>query len=186
VKSRRSSKKSFGKDLSLILTSVVVSILLIKLGLVEYSLALSANAGIVGSFVAGLFFTSLFTTVPAIAVLGEIATTQSLFLTAFVGAIGAVMGDLVLFTFLKGHVSNNIDELLKEKHIRRFTSVFRLPLFKWVTPFIGALVIASPLPDELGLTLMGVSRLSPAALIPISFVMNFIGIMLIGLVATSL
>jgi hypothetical protein len=41
---------------------------------------------------------------------------------------------------------------------------------------LGALIIASPLPDEFGLALMGISRMRALVLMPISFVMNALGI----------
>ena len=51
---------------------------------------------------------------------------------------------------------------------------------------LGALIIASPLPDELGLAMMGVARIKLRVLIPISLVLNFAGIVLIGLIANAL
>jgi hypothetical protein len=44
---------------------------------------------------------------------------------------------------------------------------------------LGAFIIASPLPDELGLTLMGMSKVRLAVLVPVSFVMNAVGIYLL-------
>ena len=50
-------------------------------------------------------------------------------------------------------------------------------------PLTGAIIIASPLPDELGLAMMGLSRVPIAAFIPISYTMNFLGILLIEFIA---
>jgi hypothetical protein len=48
---------------------------------------------------------------------------------------------------------------------------------------VGAIIIASPLPDELGLALLGVSTLSRPQFFLLSFAMNSLGIFIILLVA---
>ena len=63
---------------------------------------------------------------------------------------------------------------------KRFFAVFHRRMFRWVLPFVGALIIASPFPDEIGLGLMGLSRMRVRDLMIISFVMNAIGIACIG------
>jgi hypothetical protein len=59
-------------------------------------------------------------------------------------------------------------------------------VFRAVMPFLGALIIASPLPDELGLVFLGISKLKTRYFLPLSFVLNFFGILIIGLIAKSL
>ncbi|MDP3800322.1 MAG: hypothetical protein Q8Q90_02755, partial [bacterium] len=58
---------------------------------------------------------------------------------------------------------------------------FRKSFLRWFTPFLGALIIASPFPDELGLVLMGLSKTNTKVFIPVSFGLNFIGILIMGL-----
>src|SRR3989304_3240061 len=55
---------------------------------------------------------------------------------------------------------------------------FRLRFFRWLIAFLGALVIASPLPDELGLMMMGFSKMRTLFFIPISFLLNSLGILI--------
>jgi hypothetical protein len=55
-----------------------------------------------------------------------------------------------------------------------------------VLPVVGAVIIASPLPDELGLALLGFSRIDRRYFFAISYTMNFIGIVLIGLAARGM
>ena len=57
---------------------------------------------------------------------------------------------------------------------------------RWFLMGVGALIIALPLPDEIGLVMMGLSRMKARHLIPISFVLNSLGIALVGLVARAL
>ena len=51
--------------------------------------------------------------------------------------------------------------------------------FSWTLPILGAIIIASPLPDEMGVGLMGISKLKTSKFILLSFILNAIGIFLI-------
>ena len=51
--------------------------------------------------------------------------------------------------------------------------------FSWTLPVLGAVIIASPLPDEMGVGLMGISKLKTSQFILLSFVLNSIGIFII-------
>ena len=46
-------------------------------------------------------------------------------------------------------------------------------------PVIGAIIIASPLPDELGVSLMGMSQMKASRFILLSYILNSIGIFLV-------
>ena len=63
--------------------------------------------------------------------------------------------------------------------------ILHLKFFKWLIPFMGALVVASPLPDEIGLAMMGFSKIRTSLFIPISFLLNFLGILVIGFIAKN-
>lgn len=186
--SSRTSHQSrfFFHDIGIIVLSVLVAVVLARTGVLVRVLTATQEAEYIGSFVAGLFFTSVFTTAPAIVVLGEIAQVNSLIATAFFGALGAVLGDLVIFRFVRERFSEHLGELVREMGMRKRTrALFRMKFFRWFTFFLGGLVIASPLPDELGVSLLGFSRLKLSLFMPLSFVFNFFGIYLIGIAARA-
>lgn len=56
----------------------------------------------------------------------------------------------------------------------------RGPLW-WLGPLCGFVIIASPLPDELGLLMMGLSGIRLLWFIPLAFSANAAGIFLIAL-----
>ncbi len=132
------------------------------------------------------FFVSVFTVAPATVVLAEIAQSNSIFLVAFFGGIGALVGDLVIFRFIKDRLADDFLYLIKKSKFGRWVSIFHLRLFRWLVPLVGALIVASPLPDELGLTMMGLSKMRTSLFIPLSFLLNSLGILVIGLIAQSL
>lgn len=168
------------QDLAIILLSIVFAITLIKFTPLEQIVTATEGAERIASFISGMFFTSVFTTSPAIAVLSEIGQKYSIINTAFFGALGAVIGDLIIFRFVRDRFSVHLMTLLKQKgSIKRFTHLFKLPFFRWFTFFIGGIIIASPLPDELGISILGFSKVKPWLFVFVSFVFNFIGIYLI-------
>jgi len=173
------------KDLAILILSIVIAVVFIKTGVLSDLLASTQEIKFIGSFVAGMFFTSVFTTVPATVVLAEIAQSNSIYLVAFLGGLGALLGDWIIFRFIRDTLSADFLYLIKKTGFERFTAIFRLGLFKWLVPFIGALVVASPLPDELGLAMMGLSKMKTSLFIPLSFTLNFLGILAIGLIAKT-
>ena len=148
----------------------------------------------IGIFIAGMFFTSAFTTAPAIVILGEFSKHNNLMAVAVIGGLGAAIGDFILFKFVKDRVADDFKYLFhikkKGRHVvkskdidclgNRLKSIFHTKLFHWFAPFIGALIIASPLPDELGIAILGLSRMKDSVFIPVSFIFNSIGIFVIG------
>ncbi len=174
------------RDIGVVVISVIVALLLVRSGIIDDFLAHVDGYYIVGAFVAGLFFTSAFTTAPAIVVLAKLSLAFPPVVIALVGALGSVIGDLVIFSFVKGHISNDISYLLAHAKSRRIRHIFRYRFVRWSLALVGALIIASPLPDEIGLALMGLSKISTRRFMLISYTFNAIGIFLIYLVARSL
>jgi hypothetical protein len=174
-------------DLLLIAISVGAALFLLQTGFFVQILGEAKESQLFGSFVAGLFFTSIFTTAPAIVALGELTQLQGILPVALVGALGSVIGDLILFRFIRDRFSEHLFELVGHRNARRkIKAFFHLRLFRWLSLFIGGLIIASPLPDELGISLLGFSKIRSSWFIPLSYAFNFLGIVLIGLVAHSI
>ncbi len=175
------------QDFAIIALSVLVAVVLVRSEILTRILTSTKEMEVLGSFIAGMFFTSIFTTAPAIVTLGEIANANSILLTALIGALGAVVGDLIIFRFMRDRLSEHLMELVKHQGVgKRFKALIKMKYFRWFTFIIGGLVIASPFPDELGISILGFSRLKMSWFIPISYAFNFIGILVIGIIAKSL
>ena len=172
-------------DLIYILVSIAVAVYIVESGVVHSFATSLADLSWAGTFIAGMLFTSMFTTAPAIAILGELAQEQSVLSVALIGAAGAVVGDFILFQMVRDRIGEDIRYVLKHAKVRRFPAIFKTKLFHSATPFIGALLIASPLPDEFALAFLGFSKVADRSFLYISYVMNTIGIFIIGYVATS-
>lgn len=173
------------KDLAIIIFSFIAAIVFVKTGTLKNILDSAQEMKLLGSFISGIFFVSVFTAIPATVIIAELAKTNSIFLVVLFGGFGALFGDLIIFRFIKDSLSEDFFYLIKKSGSERFFSIFKIRLFRWIVPFIGALVVASPLPDELGLAMMGLSKMKTSLFIPIAFILNSLGILAICLLARS-
>lgn len=180
------ARRRLRQDLYLILASLIVAWAIVRFDLVSAALAYTGDGVLLAALLAGAFFTSIVTTAPAIAVLGELSLHMNLFVLAVLGGAGAVAGDYLIFLFVRDRISADAAYLLRGPKMRRALHVFKNRHFRRVLPLIGGLIIASPLPDELGLALLGLGKMRTSRFVILSFFFNFIGIVLIGLAARGL
>ncbi len=172
-------------DAWLVVLGLVVAVLFAKTDVVSYLATFTADFALLSSFIVGLFFTSVLTTAPAIVAIAEYSQFVSPLMLALVGAAGAVCGDLLIFRFVRSPLAHYIVRLASHGTLRAIgRTLSRGPLW-WVVPALGALVIASPLPDELGLIMMGLSGIRIPQFILLSYVMNVAGIFLIATAAQA-
>lgn len=184
--SREHAKKNIREDIIAIAVSVALAWFLISSGILANLLASTDTGKIFESFVVGVFFTSAFTLAPAAIFLAELSQNISPWAVALFGALGAMCGDLILFLFIRDRLAEDIKGCFPKKAVRHFLNSFHFGFWKWLAPVLGALIIASPLPDEFGVSLLGLSRTRIAVLLPVAFVMNFIGILIVAFVSGSL
>lgn len=178
--------KNLGRDMFFILLSILFASALIRFGVIKNIIGVAEEGKIIGSFLAGVFFTSAFTIAPASIALAELSQTIPPIVLAFWGACGAVVGDMMLFLFIRDRFADDLAKALHAYHDKKLTRFFHRRFFRWLTPLIGAIIIASPLPDEMGITMMGVSKIRTSSLIAISFIMNFIGVLIVASLANTL
>src|SRR3989344_1125991 len=111
------------QDMAIIALSIIIAIILARTDVLITILTSTKELERLGSFVAGLFFTSAFTTAPAIVTLGEIAQANSLVPTALFGALGAVIGDLIIFRFVRDKLSDHLLKIIKHEGMGKRTRV---------------------------------------------------------------
>ncbi|HEY4504451.1 MAG TPA: hypothetical protein VJI73_01630 [Candidatus Paceibacterota bacterium] len=188
MKETRTQKiwEHFWGDAALVTVSFIFTLYWLKSGTVERLIDRAGEFEVLGSLIAGMLFTSVFTTAPAIIFLGKLGQVEPFWLVSLVGAFGAMLGDVLIFRFLKDSLVKDVETLISLARPKRLKGIFHLKFFRWFTTFLGALVIASPLPDELGITMMGLAKTNNKVFMPISFAMNFLGIVMIVLFARAL
>ena len=138
-----------------------------------------------GAFISGLFFTTFATTIPAIAAFLLIAVTVNPLLAAALGGLGATVGDFILYKVIRDSFSHDLLHFFRDIE-ERVHHRFRSTWWHHLVPVVAGFIIASPLPDELAITLLGISRFDPRKFAVFSFLMNTAGILVILLVGQAL
>lgn len=167
---------SFIQSFFYVVISVLVAYILFQTGAFHTFVHSLQNFGYIGVFVAGMFFVSIFTAAPAAVILLTFSETLPMILVAAVAGVGSVLGDAIILSFISDHIDKSVTLISGEKGIKKVIRLLRHTKYKFFLTVIGAIVVASPLPDELGLTLMGVSKIKPLTFIGISLVLNTLGI----------
>ncbi|MBU0998850.1 hypothetical protein KKG24_00870, partial [Patescibacteria group bacterium] len=135
--------------------------------------------GFLGVFLTGIFFVSTFTFVPASIVLFFLAREFNPFIIAIIAGLGAVFGDYLIFRFLKDKIFKELKPVFEKFRGSYLLQLLTTPYFAWFKPVLGAIIIASPFPDEIGIGLMGLSKLKNWQFLLISFILNSVGILII-------
>jgi len=172
-------------NLTFLALSLILTGLILYNGYHETTLNSLQAWGYAGVFLARLLFVSTFTVAPAAAILFGLAQVLNPWLVALIGGLGAMIGDYLAFLFIKERLLKELNPFLKMLHLYRPANILHSKYFGWLTPVIGALIIASPLPDELGLSLLGLTKIKTSRLLALAFFLNAAGILLIALAAQS-
>ncbi len=173
-------------DIVIIAIGILIAVLLSKFGIIDFIVSSIDGYYIVASFIAGIFFTSAFTLAPSSVALARIAMHAPLMDVAIWGGLGAMCGDLILFFFIRDRFYDDLVKTVKPKTMKHIIKSFHFGFLRWISPIVGAFIIASPLPDEFGIALLGMSKVKVAVLIPISLAMNILGIYLLVIFASSI
>lgn len=180
MKNQNGKNKWKYKNLTIVAFSFILAIILSRIE-VFHSLLLHLGAfGYIGAFIAGMFFVSTFTVAASALILLILAETLSPIEIGLIAGLGAVVGDLLIFRLVKDNLAREIEDIYnhvdRKKHLKK---VFHSKYFSWTLPVVGAIMIASPLPDEMGISLMGLSKISTSRFILLSYVLNSTGIFLV-------
>jgi len=136
--------------------------------------------GYIGAFFAGILFVSTFTVAASALTLLTLAETLSPLEIGLIAGLGAVVGDMLIFNLIKDNLTEEIEEIYDQMdtghHLKK---LFHSKYFSWTLPVVGAVIIASPLPDEMGISLINLSKMSTFKFILLSYILNSIGIFLI-------
>ena len=170
-------------NISLLIGSLIVFAFFVRTQLAHEIFEHFRSFSYIGVFLAGLFSPSTFTVVPAYTLLFGFANDLNPYLTAITAGIGAMLGDYIIYHYLKDKVFEELEPLVAYFRNEKIVALFHTPYFAWLLPIIGMFVIASPLPDEVGVSLLGASRLKRRDFLLVTLVINTVGILAVVLSA---
>lgn len=168
------------QNLTMVCLGILVAIWLVRQPDFVNLLHRIGGWGYIGAFFAGMLFASTFTVAIGAVILLIFAETLHPIEIGLVAGLGGMFADLIILKFFKSGLSRELQSLFNyfdpQKHVKH---LLHSKYFSWSLPVIGAIVIASPLPDELGVSLMGISRMKRINFMIVSYLLNSAGIFLV-------
>ncbi|HLG23297.1 MAG TPA: hypothetical protein VI564_00020 [Candidatus Nanoarchaeia archaeon] len=143
--------------------------------------------GYFGAFFAGMMYTYGFTAASAVSILMIMAPHQNIAATGIIAGFGALAGDLLIFKFVRSSFSDEVERLRDERIVKLALNKIPAVIIKPILYLATIFVIASPLPDEIGVTMLAALKELPTKLfIIISYVLNTVGILVVLLIGKGL
>lgn len=171
------------KHTTIAISIITVFVIALDTALVQGLLDYIVHLGIPGIVLTGAMFVSFFTAAPAVVLLIELAGDYNPLLIAFWGAIGSAIGDWIILKFFQERVGYELLPLAKKWKLLPFIRKIRRKKYRERTTLLGMFMIASPMPDELGIAMLGLAHLPTISLLIITFLLNAAGILVIVLAA---
>ncbi len=167
------------KGLTLIFISILLTLFLSKYNLLNDGLFNLRHIPFLGSFIAGILYVSASTAALGILMLSDLSTTLHPIEIAIIAGLGGTVADFVLFRFFKGDLIGEITPIYNRFGGKHLTQLMYHKYFRWSLPIIGAIIIASPFPDELGISLMGLTQIKTSQFIILSLILDITGVFLL-------
>lgn len=136
--------------------------------------------GYLGTFIAGALIAFGFTAPIGVGLL-IVLNPGNLLIASVIGAVGAMLSDLLIYRFVR---VSFMDEFSRLEHTKTFKKIRQeidanigKKLKNYLLYILADLIIISPLPDEVGVTMLaGVTSIKEKPLMIISFFLHVLGI----------
>lgn len=180
-------KSHHHSNLAFLAFGLLSALIISRLPFFNHIIQLVGQLGFIGAFFSGMLFASTFTVATGGLLLIRLSNTLNPLVLIFSGACGAVFADLLIFHFVKDKVSSEVTPIY-EKFIARhhLKKILHTRYFSWTLPVLGAIIIASPLPDELGVSLLGISAMTATKFAAVSFLSHTLGMISVVLLAGAI
>src|SRR3989344_1576191 len=145
----------------------------------------------VGVFIAGFFYSFGFTALFSAIFFLSIAKDVNIIVASIAGGLGCTLADYLIFRFTKISFHKEFNHLSKTKLLRWINKIILKIIPKKVEKIIlitfSCIVIASPLPDEFGVTLLtGLTKIKEKSFRYITFILDTIGILILILIGRAI
>jgi hypothetical protein len=174
----------------ILLSSVFLAWFLLKSGFLSSVIPSLAEYKYVSALLLGLLFPLGFTTAPVAATLYSLSAYFNPVFMAFIAAIGAMIGNLLIFFFVKYELVDEIRYIFTNDLKLDFYK-FELNLtkkrlkskwFRFLTPVFSGLLIALPVPTEMIVSILwNINKVDIKYVMLLSFTFSFIGFLFLGI-----
>ena len=154
----------FGIDTRFIFVgiSILVAIVLHVSGMDMEIATYVKGMGMVGGLLVGAFYTFGITTPSAFIIILEMMAMNGAFATAIAASLSAAFVDMVLFYIIREQLEKSTVKILAKMRERTRAASIAFPV-------VGFLIFGLPIPDEIGLAMMGITTIKPTSIFAIAF-----------------
>lgn len=139
--------------------------------------------GYFGTFLAGLLYPYALTSSAGTAILLILAKEQNFLLAGVIAGGGALISDMVIFLFVKHGFNDEVQKLSKEKVVQTFNRWIPDSIRVYLLATFASILIASPLPTEIGIMLMtSIKNMSTKKFVIIVYILHASAIFIILLI----
>lgn len=179
---KRLFKFKYPKLTALVIAIITAYLLFAKTPLGIYVSNLG-NLSYFGVFISGIFFSFGFSA-PFSAGFFIALKPDNPILFAIIGGLGALISDMFIFSLIKVSFKKEFISLEKTPAMKKIGKLFETSFLKKIKVYLlyafAGILIASPLPDEIGVIMLsGLTKIKVLNLAIISFVLNTIGILIL-------
>lgn len=139
--------------------------------------------GYLGIFWGGFFYAYGFTAAGATGLLLILAKSADSIYAGLIGGFGALISDILIYFFVRYSFEDEIDKLKKEKVVLFLGNSSRNlmgALSEYLIPFVASVIIASPLPTEIGVSLLAaLKKMTIIRFIVLVYILHTLGIFVI-------
>lgn len=167
------------KNLTFVFISILLAIFLSRYNFLNQFLFKTRYIPFAGSFIAGVLYVSTSTAALGILMLADLSKKISPIEIALLAGLGGAIADFAIFRFFKNNLLSEITPIYNKLGGRRLTRLMHHRLLRWSLPIIGAIIIASPFPDEIGINLMGLTHIKNSQFILLCLVLDITGVFLL-------
>src|SRR3989338_1447969 len=171
-------KKWKYKHLTLFFISVVFALYLARLEVFHAFLVSLGNWGYVGALISGILFVSTLTVSTGAVILVILAEKISPIELAVIAGFGGMIGDFAILRFFKDGLLSELIPIYNSLGGKYIALLLRSKYFRWLLRVVGAIIIVSPFPDELGVSLMGITKIKNYQFLLLTFTLDTIGVFL--------
>jgi len=181
---KRLAEKIQYPKIFLLILIIAISYILFRADFFTVFAKILNSHGYISIFIAGLLFSYGFTAPLAVGFFVSLASSVNIFLAALIAGIGAVISDIIIFQFIRSSFQDEFDKLKLHWFFRKIHKVINNHLGQRIKKYalwvIAGFLIASPLPDEFGVSLIsGFTDMNKKVFGVISYCLNTAGILVI-------
>ena len=169
-------------NLIILFIVLVITTMLFHFGILEQWVKELEHTGLLGIVILGIFFVSTFTAVPAVTMLVLMSEDMNIFTVAVFAGLGGAIGDYLIHRFIEDGLAHEVEDVFRKmagNSWRKFDHIIHTRHFARISLVIGALILVSPIPDEIGLGLMSIYHLGVKKLFVLTFGLHSIYIFIL-------